>query len=124
MLRRTPPTTSLGDATSLQGGVLLQTPLLGADEEVYAVAQGSVSIGGFSAGGGGSSVTKNHPTAGRVPEGALVEREIRTTLADADGTLRVNLNSPDFDSATTFFTIPFAVQSRTLRVTPLSSVDA
>ena len=63
-----------GDATSLQGGSLLQTPLQGADDEVYAVAQGPVSIGGFSAGGGGSSVTKNHPTTGRVPDGAIVER--------------------------------------------------
>jgi flagellar P-ring protein precursor FlgI len=90
---------SLGDATSLQGGVLLQTPLLGADEEVYAVAQGSVSIGGFSVGGGGTSVTKNHPTAGRVPEGALVEREIKTSLEEADGSLRINLSSPDFDNA-------------------------
>jgi flagellar P-ring protein precursor FlgI len=88
---------SLGDASSLQGGILLQTPLLGANEEVYAVAQGSVSIGGFSAGGG--SVTKNHPTAGRVPEGALVEREIMTGLSEADGSLLINLSSPDFDNA-------------------------
>lgn len=91
---------SLGDATTLQGGTLLQTPLLGADEQVYAVAQGAVSIGGFSAGGGGNSVTKNHPTTGRVPEGALVEKEIKTTLADADGSIRVNLSTPDFDNAT------------------------
>jgi flagellar P-ring protein precursor FlgI len=91
---------SIGDATSLQGGSLLQTPLLGADEEVYAVAQGPVSIGGFAAGGGGSSVTKNHPTTGRVPGGALVEREIPTTLADWDGTLLVNLSMPDFENAT------------------------
>ena len=90
---------SLGDATSLQGGVLLQTPLLGGDEAVYAVAQGSVSIGGFSAGGGGTSVTKNHPTAGRVPEGALVEREIKNNLTEADGSLRINLTTPDFDNS-------------------------
>jgi flagellar P-ring protein precursor FlgI len=91
---------SLGDCTSLQGGVLLQTPLLGGDEEVYAVAQGAVSIGGFSAGGGGTGVTKNHPTTGRVPGGALIEREIPTPLADADGALRVNLADPDFENAT------------------------
>jgi flagellar P-ring protein precursor FlgI len=92
---------SLGDAASLQGGTLLQIPLLGADEQVYAVAQGSVSIGGFSAGGGGggSSVTKNHPTTGRVPEGAMVEREISTRIAEADGSLRINLTDPDFENA-------------------------
>jgi flagellar P-ring protein precursor FlgI len=91
---------SLGDATSLQGGILLQTPLLGADEEVYAVAQGAVSIGGFTAGGGGTGVTKNHPTTGRVPGGALIEREIPMALAGADGALRVNLTDPDFENAT------------------------
>lgn len=90
---------SLGDAASLQGGTLLQTPLLGADEQVYAVAQGSVSIGGFSAGGNGSGVIKNHPTVGRVPGGALVEREIPTTLTESDGALRVNLSEPDFQNA-------------------------
>ncbi len=89
---------SLGDATTLQGGVLLQTPLLGADDQPYAVAQGPVSIGGFSAGGGDNGVTKNHPTTGRVPGGALVEKEIGTTLV-TDGYLRVNLNHPDFDNA-------------------------
>jgi flagellar P-ring protein precursor FlgI len=91
---------SLGDAATLQGGLLLQTPLVGANEEVYAVAQGSVSIGGFSAGGSGASVTKNHPTTGRVPEGAIVEREIKTTLAESDGSVRINLSVPDFDNAT------------------------
>jgi flagellar P-ring protein precursor FlgI len=90
---------SVGDATSLQGGTLLQTPLLGGDEEAYAVAQGPVSIGGFSAGGGGSGVTKNHPTTGRIPGGALVEREIPMTLTELDGSIRVNLNSPDFENA-------------------------
>jgi len=64
---------SLGDARSLQGGVLLQAPLLGADGQVYAVAQGAVSVGGFAAGGAGAQVTKNHPTVGRIPNGALVE---------------------------------------------------
>ena len=90
---------SISDASSLQGGTLLQTPLLGGDDEIYAVAQGAVSIGGFSAGGGGNSVTKNHPTVGRVPDGALIEREIKTTLAGADGTVQVNLSSPDFENA-------------------------
>jgi flagellar P-ring protein precursor FlgI len=91
---------SLGDASSLQGGMLLQTPLLGADDGVYAVAQGPVSIGGFTAGSEGNSVSKNFPTVGRVPAGALVEREIPTLLAEADGMLRVNLAEPDFTNAT------------------------
>lgn len=91
---------SLGDAATLQGGTLLQTPLLGADDAVYAVAQGSVSLGGFTAGGEGNSVSKNFPTVGRVPDGALVEREIPTRIAEGDGALRVNLSEPDFTNAT------------------------
>jgi len=67
---------SLGDATSLQGGTLLLTPLKGPDQQVYAVAQGPISIGGFIGGKEGDSVQKNHPTAGRVAEGALVEKEV------------------------------------------------
>src|SRR6266436_9915989 len=70
---------SMGDAKSLIGGVLVQTPLLGADGKVYAVAQGPLAIGGFSVGtegGGGASVQKNHPTVGQIVDGALVEREI------------------------------------------------
>jgi len=123
---------SLGDATSLQGGVLLQTPLLGADEQVYAVAQGSVSIGGFSAGGGGTSVTKNHPTAGRVPEGALIEREIKTSLAEADGSMRINLSNPDFDNANRVAAavnadlgsgVALAEDAATVRVRPPSRFD-
>src|SRR5580658_6530233 len=74
---------SMGDAKSLQGGVLLQTPLLGADGKVYAVAQGALTLGGISAGtegGGGASVVKNHPTVGQIADGALVEREIPATI--------------------------------------------
>ena len=70
---------SLGDAKSLQGGVLLQTPLVGADETVYAVAQGPVAVGGFiggTEGPGGATVQKNHPTVGIISGGAIVEREI------------------------------------------------
>ena len=66
---------SMGDAKSLQGGVLLQTPLFGADNKVYAVAQGPISVGGFTAGtggGGGATVTKNHPTVAQIIGGALV----------------------------------------------------
>ena len=71
---------SLGDAKSLQGGTLLVTPLLGADGEVYAVAQGSVTISGFSAGGEAASITRGVPTVGRIANGALIEREIEFQL--------------------------------------------
>src|SRR5712692_1602440 len=64
---------AIGDATNLQGGLLLLTPLRGADGQVYAVAQGSVVTGGFVAGRGGTTQTVNHPTAGRIPSGAIVE---------------------------------------------------
>ena len=89
---------SLGDARSLQGGTLLQTPLRAANGEVYAAAQGQISIGGFSTGGGGSSVTKNHPTAGRIPGGAMVEKETKTDLAPQD-TISLTLNTNDFTTA-------------------------
>jgi flagellar P-ring protein precursor FlgI len=92
---------SLGDANSLQGGVLLQTPLMGADNKVYAVAQGAVSIGGFTAGnggGGGATVTKNHPTAAQIVNGALVEREIPTTIVH-DRKIELLLREPGFTSA-------------------------
>jgi len=92
---------SMGDAQSLQGGVLLQTPLLGADGKVYAVAQGPVSIGGFSAGvggGGGATVQKNHPTTGQIVSGALVEREIPATIV-RNNFIELLLREPDFTSA-------------------------
>jgi flagellar P-ring protein precursor FlgI len=92
---------SLGDAKSLQGGVLLQTPLLGADGRVYAVAQGPVAVGGFlgGAGGpGGATVQKNHPTVGTISNGAIVEREIPTTFVGPQG-LHLLLRDPDFTSA-------------------------
>ncbi|HTK84690.1 MAG TPA: flagellar basal body P-ring protein FlgI, partial [Patescibacteria group bacterium] len=89
---------ALGDAKSLQGGTLLVTPLMGADGAVYAVAQGSVNVGGFSAEGAAATVTKNVPTAGRIPEGALVEREIPFSLADSS-TVRFSLKNPDFTTA-------------------------
>jgi flagellar P-ring protein precursor FlgI len=65
---------SVGDAKSLQGGILLLTPLHGADGQVYAAAQGALTLGGYSAGGGANSKVINHPTVGRIPEGAMVER--------------------------------------------------
>jgi flagellar P-ring protein precursor FlgI len=92
---------SLADAKSLQGGVLLQTPLIGGDGKVYAVAQGSVFLGGFDAGtggAGGSSVQKNHTTSGVVTDGALMEAEIPTTVFSR-GILQIVLNQGDFTSA-------------------------
>lgn len=91
---------SLGDATSLQGGTLVQTPLEAANGQVYAVAQGSVSVGGFTAGnsGGGGQVAQNHVTAGRVPAGAIVEQDVPTTLGNGSS-LSVTLDQPDFTTA-------------------------
>ncbi len=92
---------SMGDAKSLQGAVLLQTPLLGADGRVYAVAQGPVAIGGFSGGAGGaggSTVQKNHPTVGSISSGAIVEREIPAVFV-RDNAVRLLLHNPDFTSA-------------------------
>jgi flagellar P-ring protein precursor FlgI len=90
---------ALGDARSLAGGQLLVTPLMGADQQVYAVAQGPLAIGGFSASGqSGSSVTRGVPTAGRIASGALVEREINFDIASASE-LRLALRNPDFTTA-------------------------
>jgi flagellar P-ring protein precursor FlgI len=91
---------SIGNAKSLLGGVLIQTPLRGADRRTYAVAQGPMILGGFSASGGsGSSVQQNSTTTARVPNGALIEREIPMTPA-ANGKLVFALRSPDFATAT------------------------
>jgi flagellar P-ring protein precursor FlgI len=89
---------SVGDARSLQGGVLLATPLRGANGEIYAIAQGSLSIGGFGGGGGGNSVQVNHLTIGRVPSGALVQVGTGATLPSTDSLMLV-LREPDFVSA-------------------------
>ena len=92
---------SMGDAKTLQGGVLLQTPLVGADGRVYAVAQGPVAIGGFfggAGGAGGATVQKNHPTVGNISSGAIVEREIPATFV-RDNVVRLLLHNPDFTSA-------------------------
>jgi len=92
---------SMGDAKSLNGGVLLQTPLLGADNKVYAVAQGPLTVGGFAAGeggAGGATVTKNHPTTAQIINGALVEREIPTSFV-RDNAIELLLREPSFSSA-------------------------
>ena len=91
---------SLGDAKSLRGGMLLLTPLRAADGEIYALAQGNLVVGGLTAqGSSGSSVTVNSPTAGRVPNGATVEREIETDFA-VRPTVRLSLRRPHFQTAT------------------------
>ncbi len=92
---------SMGDAKTLQGGVLLQTPLLGADNKTYAVAQGPIAVGGFAAGvggPGGATTTKNVPTSAQIIGGALVEREIQTSVV-RDKTIELLLRDPDFTSA-------------------------
>lgn len=89
---------TMGDAKSLQGGMLLVTPLQGADGEVYAVAQGVVSSGFSAQGSSGSSVTRGVPTSGRIANGAIVEREVNFRLADFS-TLRLSLRNPDFTTA-------------------------
>lgn len=89
---------SIGDAKSLGGGILLLTPLKGADGEVYAMAQGPIVVGGFLASGTGASVQKNHPTVGRVPNGVTIEREI--SYADMKGdALLISLKNPDYTTA-------------------------
>src|SRR6202012_5461660 len=67
---------SIGDAKSIEGGLLLLTPLYGADGQVYASAQGAVAVGGFAAGGAGATKQMNHPTIGRIPSGGHVERSL------------------------------------------------
>jgi flagellar P-ring protein precursor FlgI len=88
---------AIGDATNLQGGILLLTPLKAADGQVYAVAQGAVVTGGFSAGRGGTSQTVNHPTVGRVPGGGIVERPAPSLALK--GFLHLQLRYADFTTA-------------------------
>ncbi len=89
---------AIGDSDSLLGGTLLVTPLLGADGEVYAVAQGPVAVAGFSAEGNAESVTKGIPTTGRIANGAIIEREIAFDL-QAMETIKVTLRNPDLTTA-------------------------
>jgi flagellar P-ring protein FlgI len=89
---------AIGDAKSLEGGMLLVTPLMGADGEVYAVGQGSVAITGFNAEGDAAKVTRGVPTAGRVANGAMIEREVSFVLDDM-ASLRISLHNPDFTTA-------------------------
>ncbi|WP_292323545.1 flagellar basal body P-ring protein FlgI [Mesorhizobium sp.] len=89
---------SMGDATSLAGGTLVMTPLKAADGEIYAVGQGSVIVGGFTAKGQAEELTQGVPTAGRVPNGAIVERSVPAEFDD-QGVLTLQLRNPDFSTA-------------------------
>ncbi len=89
---------AMGDATSLQGGTLLVTPLLGADGEVYSVAQGPVAVIGFAAEGAAAKIVRGVPTAGRISNGAIVEREIDFALGNVS-MLRLSLRNPDLTTA-------------------------
>lgn len=89
---------SLGDATSLAGGTLVMTPLRGANGEIYAVAQGSVFVTGFSAQGQAEKLTQGVPTAGRVPNGAIIEREVKDDFSSLDHMV-LQLRNPDFSTA-------------------------
>jgi len=91
---------SMGDAGSLSGGVLLLTPLKGPDGKIYAVGQGPVSLGGgYTALGVGAKVSKNHQTAGRITAGVLLERAVPSTIVGSDGLVRIHLDKPDFTTA-------------------------
>ncbi|MDD2851622.1 MAG: flagellar basal body P-ring protein FlgI [Desulfuromonadaceae bacterium] len=94
---------SIGDAKSIAGGTLIMAPLKGADNQVYAVAQGSILTDSFAFGGQGATAQKNHPTAGRVPNGALIERELPNTLTGKSA-LNLNLNVADFTTASRIVT--------------------
>jgi flagellar P-ring protein FlgI len=87
------------DATSLQGGQLVLTPLFGVDNEVYAVADGPVSIGGFSFSGQAAQVQKNHPTTGRIPNGATVERKVSLPPIGHAGRVRLLVRGADLETA-------------------------
>ena len=89
---------ALGDSESLLGGTLLVTPLMGADGEVYAVAQGQLAVGGFTAGGDAETITKGVPTSARIANGGIVEREIKFDLANMKS-VELTLRNPDFTTA-------------------------
>jgi flagellar P-ring protein precursor FlgI len=89
---------SIGDAQSIQGGLLISTPLRGADGQVYAVADGQVVLGGFNAGGGNSRVQLNHPTSGSIPNGGLIERKVDVDYANKKQ-LNLVLHEYDFTTA-------------------------
>ena len=89
---------ALGDSDSLQGGTLLVTPMLGADGEIYSVSQGQLVVEGFSAEGNGQSIIKGVPTTARIPNGAIIEREINFSLNELQ-IVHLNLRNPDFTTS-------------------------
>ncbi len=89
---------SIANSKGLRGGTLLMAPLKGVDGKIYAIAQGNVVVGGFGVGAGGSSITVNVPSVGRIPNGAMVERGVTTAFMQGN-TLTLNLHSPDFTTA-------------------------
>ncbi len=89
---------SIGNAKNLQGGMLLMTPLKGIDGDVYAIAQGALSTGGYSFSSAGTEVQKNHPTVARVPDGAIIEREVRVDI-NAKTEIMLSLMQMDFTTA-------------------------
>ena len=116
---------SIGDAASLQGGILLQTPLIGPDGNVYALAQGALVIGGFAAGNASTGVTVNHPTVGRIPNGANVERAVLKGMPQTIDVLEIELDRADFttikraaDALNTTFGGPIAtpIDGRSIRL--------
>jgi len=113
---------AIGDAKSLQGGTLLQTPLKAANGGIYAVAQGPVLIGGFSAGAGGASVTQNHPTVGMIPQGAIVEQEVPFSL-DGQSVLTLVLENPDHTTAARMAEVINTRVGPVARAVDLSSVS-
>jgi flagellar P-ring protein precursor FlgI len=114
---------SIGNAKSLYGGTLLMVPLRGADGEIYAVAQGAITLGGYAAGGGGSSNVKNHPSAGRIANGALVEKQLRYDF-ERSKVLSINLYQPDFTTSSRLAgAINSAISSVAAREVDSSSVS-
>ncbi|MBV1787729.1 flagellar basal body P-ring protein FlgI [Marinobacterium sp. D7] len=91
--------TSIGDARSLVGGTLLLTPMAMSDRDIYAMAQGPLSVGGFSYDLNGNVVQKNHPTAAHIPDGATVDRSVNTAIVNGDGKVVYKLHRPDFETA-------------------------
>lgn len=89
---------ALGDSDSLMGGTLLVTPLIGADGEVYAVAQGNLAVGGFAAAGAAETIVKGVPTSGRIANGAIIERELTYDMATMES-VKISLRNPDFTTA-------------------------
>ncbi|MBL4803061.1 MAG: flagellar basal body P-ring protein FlgI [Emcibacter sp.] len=89
---------SIGDADNLRGGTLIVTPLKGADGEIYAIAQGSIQVSGFSAGGDASSITQGVPTAGRIPNGGIIEKKVNYSMITKKE-IHLSLSSPDFTTS-------------------------